>query len=169
MEIEPINNKITGEIRLNYYIRVRTSNMVTPKNIKLKLSKLLTGIDYEYSIYSLNTDRQDEKYLYNILIKSNDQNLTKSLYKNTSGKGEIDIVSNKILLKIEKKVTKKGIKVPDYVEEFRIVSGENFTGKQMDVRVVPIPDKETSKYYVSKYATNGTSNHTGFVTPQIFG
>lgn len=169
MEIEPINNKIIGEIKLNYYIRVRTSNKVTPKNIKLKLNKLLTGIDYEYSIYSLKTDKQDGKYLYNLLIKTYDQNLTKRIYNNVSGKGDIDLVKNKILLKVEKKCTKRGIKESEFVEEFRDVSGENFTGKQVDIRVVPIPDKETSIYYVSKYATNGTINYTGFITPSIFG
>ena len=70
---------------------------------------------------------------------------------------------------MEKPGTKKGNKTPEFVEEFRIVAGENFIGKKMDIRVVPIPDKETSIYYVTKYATDTNNNHTGFVTPLIFG
>lgn len=169
MEIEPINKKMIGEIKLNYYIRVRTSNKVTPANIKLKLSKLLTGIDYEYTIYSLNIDKQDDKYIYNLLIKTNEPGVTKDLYRNISGKGEIELVNNKILLRVEKPGTKKGNKTPEFVEEFRIVAGENLLGKKTDIRVVPILDKETSIYYVTKYATDTTTNHTGFVTPLIFG
>ena len=169
MEIEPINKKMIGEIKLNYYIRVRTSNKVTPANIKLNLSKLLIGIDYEYSIYSLNLDKQDGKYLYNLLIKTNEHGVTMNLYKNISGKGEIELVNNKILLRVEKPGTKKGNKTHECVEEFRIVAGENFIGKKMDISVVPIPNKETSIYYVTKYATDTTTNHTGFVTPLIFG
>jgi hypothetical protein len=65
--------------------------------------------------------------------------------------------------------TKKGNKNPEFVEEFRIVAGENFNGKKMDIRIVPILDKETSIYYVSKYATDNTTSHTGFITPLIFG
>ena len=133
MEIEPINKKMIGEIKLNYYIRVRTSNKVTPANIKLNLSKLLIGIDYEYSIYSLNLDKQDGKYLYNLLIKTNEHGVTMNLYKNISGKGEIELVNNKILLRVEKPGTKKGNKTHEFVEEFRIVAGENFIGKKMDV------------------------------------
>lgn len=169
MEIEPINKKMIGEIKLNYYIRVRTSNNVTPANIKLKLSKLLKGIDYDYSIYSLNSDKQDGKYLYNLLVKTNEPYLTDNLYRNISGKGEIELVNNKILIKIEKPGTKKGKKNPEFVEEFRIVEGENFNGKKMDIRIVPILDKDTSIYYVSKYATDNTTSHTGFITPLIFG
>ena len=169
MEIEPINKKMIGEIKLNYYIRVRTSNKVTPANIKLNLSKLLTGIDYEYSIYSLNLDKQDGKYLYNLLIKTNEHGVTMNLYKNISGKGEIELVNNKILLRVEKPGTKKGNKTPEFVEEFRIVAGENIFGKKTDIRIVPIFDKETSIYYVTKYATDTNNNHTGFVTPLIFG
>lgn len=109
MEIEPINKKIIGEIKLNYYIRIRTSSKITTANIKQKVSKVLTGIEYEYTLLSFNIDKQDGKYLYNLLIKTNEPGLTQLLYKNISGKGGIDKVDGKILIRIEKP-SKKGKK-----------------------------------------------------------
>lgn len=167
MEIEPINKKIIGEIKLNYYIRIRTSSKITTANIKQKISKVLTGIEYEYTLISFNIDKQDGKYLYNLLIKTNEPGLSQLLYKNISGKGGIDKVDGKILIRIEKQ-SKIGKKVPEYQEQIRTITGENFIGKKMDIRIVPIPDKETSIYYVGRYIT-GTNNYTGFFSPLTIG
>lgn len=38
----------------------------------------------------------------------------------------------------------------------------------MDIRIVPIPDKESSIYYVGRYIT-GTNNYTGFFNPLTIG
>jgi len=167
MEIEPINKKIIGEIKLNYYIRIRTSSKITTANIKQKVSKLLTGIEYEYSLLSFNIEKQDGKFLYNLLLKTNERDLTQLLYKNISGKGGIDKVDGKILIKIEKP-SKIGKKIPEYQEQIRTITGENFIGKKMDIRLVPIPDKESSIYYVGRYIT-GTNNYTGFFSPLTTG
>jgi hypothetical protein len=167
MEIEPVSKKITSEIKLNYYLRIRTSSKITTSNIKLKVSKLLTSIDYEYGLVSFNIDKQDGKHLYNLLIKTNTSNLTQLLYKNISGKGEIEKVVGKILIKVEKSNLKKKKDI-EFVEQFRATTSENFVGKKMDIRIVPITDKESSNYYVDKFI-KVTNNYTLLITPLTIG
>ena len=167
MEIEPIDKKIIGEIDLNYFVKVSTKNQVTPTNINKKLSKLLNGIEYQYSIISMKYDKYESQYQYYLLIKiNNESNLIDNLYKNVNGKGSINLLKNRILLKVEKTSVTKGRKVTGCVEEFREVTGTDFIGKNIEIRVVPIINKEMSKYYISRYATENTSIKTWLFTPQ---
>jgi hypothetical protein len=167
MEIEPINNKVIGEIKLNYYILVSSSSKITTANIKQKVSKLLKGILYEYSLLSFNIDKNDGNYSYNLLIKTNETDLSQRLYNNISGKGKIDKIDSKILIRVNKPI-KKGINEPEHKEQFKTITGENFVGKRMNIRIIPITDKESTMYFICRYIT-GTNNHTSFISPLTIG
>ncbi len=161
MEIEPINSNITGLIKLNYHIRVRIKNKLTSSNIKKTIFRLLNGIEYEYSLLSFNNEDYYEKYQFNLLIKTNCSNLSIELYKNISGKGVIENVKTKILVQVEKPITKKD-KLKEFKEEFRNLNGQKFVGKGLDIQIIPIQDKETSNYFVCRCIRN-KNNFSGFI------
>jgi|GEM_PF-3052248 len=166
MEISSLNGSSIGVVEINNYIKVRTSKKITPKNIKIQLNRILKGIDYKHSIYTLDIGKEDNTYLYHMLIQSNELNLSNKIKKNISGVGDIVKEKGKILVTKSISTITKGKKDVKNVSEWRFVDGENIKGKSMNIRIEPINDLYTASYYLNRYAKS--NNTTGFISPSIF-
>jgi hypothetical protein len=165
MEISSLNGSSIGVVEINNYIRVRTSKKITTKNIKLQLNRILKGIDYKHSIYTLDIGKEDNTYQYNILIQSNELNLSNKLQKNITGAGDIVKEKGKILVTKSISTITKGKKDIKRVSEWRFVDGENINGKSIDIRIEPIIDRHSASYYIDRYTNKNYKSY--FIIPSI--
>ena len=152
MEISPINGTGIGVIEINNYLRIRTSKNITPKNINLQLNVILKGIDFKQLICTLDMGKEEKKHEYHILILSYDSNLTKKIYKNISGKGNIVKEKSKILVTQSNPILIKDKIVTKNNNEWRFIDAENIYGNSIETRIESIKDKVSALYYLNRYS-----------------